>query len=45
MAIAGARIPLAALELVDPKKLFAENPKLHWVFLVDTTDVSDAGCA
>jgi Fe-S-cluster-containing dehydrogenase component len=38
--IAGISLPLAALEIVDPKKLMAEEAKdpskLRWVFLVDT---------
>jgi ferredoxin len=36
VAIAGAAIPLSALQFVNPKKVFAANPNLHWVFLVDT---------
>jgi tetrathionate reductase subunit B len=36
IAVAGAAIPMSALELIHPKKLFAANPNLHWVFLVDT---------
>ncbi|MGA2192336.1 MAG: 4Fe-4S dicluster domain-containing protein [Nitrospirota bacterium] len=36
IAIAGASVPLSALEFVNPKKVFAANPELHWVFLVDT---------
>ena len=27
IAVAGAAVPLAALELVNPKKVFAENPE------------------
>lgn len=38
--IAAASIPLAALEIVDPKKLMAmeagDKSKVRWVFLVDT---------
>ena len=40
MGIAGAALPLAALEIVDPKKLFAEvaaeTTSVRWAFLVDT---------
>ena len=40
LGIAGAALPLAALEIVDPKKLFAqvaaETTSVRWVFLVDT---------
>ncbi len=35
-AIAGAGVPLSALQLVDPKELFAARPELRWIFLVDT---------
>lgn len=37
--IAGMTIPIAAIEIVSPGKLFAakgEKPKVRWVFLVDT---------
>jgi tetrathionate reductase subunit B len=43
IAVAGAAVPMTALELVDPKKVFAENPNLHWVFLVDTTKCVGCG--
>lgn len=40
LGLAGAALPLAALELVDPGKLFAqvaaEKTAVRWVFLVDT---------
>ncbi len=36
IAIAGASVPLSALEFIDPKELFAAHPDLQWVFLVDT---------
>jgi tetrathionate reductase subunit B len=36
IAAAGAAIPLSAFQLVNPKKIYAANPDLHWVFLVDT---------
>jgi tetrathionate reductase subunit B len=35
IAAAGAAIPLSAFQLVNPRKVMAENPDLHWVFLVD----------
>ena len=38
--IAGIALPLAAFEIIDPKKLMAEEAKdkakVRWVFLVDT---------
>src|SRR4030067_1993087 len=37
--IAGIALPLAAFEIVNPKKLFADKAdasKVRWVFLVDT---------
>jgi len=40
LGIAGMSIPLAALEIIDPKKLFAEvaadKAAVRWAFLVDT---------
>jgi tetrathionate reductase subunit B len=36
VVIAGASVPLSALELVDPRKVLAANPDLHWAFLIDT---------
>ena len=36
MVIAGASVPLSALELVDPKEVLAANPDIHWAFLLDT---------
>ncbi len=36
VAVAGASVPLSALELIDPRELLAANPDLRWVFLVDT---------
>ena len=32
-------LPVAAIEIINPKKLFAarnDNPEVRWVFLVDT---------
>jgi tetrathionate reductase subunit B len=34
--VAGASLPLAALELVDPKELLASRPEVRWGFLVNT---------
>ncbi len=46
LTVAGAALPLAAFEIIDPKKLMAleaANPaKVRWVFLVDT--VKCVGC-
>ena len=36
VVIAGASVPLSALALVDPKKVLADNPDIHWAFLIDT---------
>jgi Fe-S-cluster-containing dehydrogenase component len=36
VAVAGAAVPLAALELLDPRELLAARPELRWIFLVDT---------
>ena len=36
MVIAGASVPLSALTLIDPKKLLAANPQIHWAFLINT---------
>jgi Fe-S-cluster-containing dehydrogenase component len=40
IGMAGAALPLAAFEIIDPQKLFAqeaaEKTKVRWVFLVDT---------
>jgi tetrathionate reductase subunit B len=36
VVIAGASVPLSALEMVDPRKVLAANPDLHWAFLIDT---------
>lgn len=36
VVIAGASVPLSALEWVDPKKVLADNPDIHWAFLIDT---------
>jgi Fe-S-cluster-containing dehydrogenase component len=43
VAIAGAAIPVSALQFVNPKKVFAANPNLHWVFLVDTAKCVGCG--
>lgn len=34
--IAGASVPLAALDLIDPKEVLAANKDIHWAFLLDT---------
>jgi tetrathionate reductase subunit B len=34
--VAGASLPLGALELINPKELLAAKPELRWGFLVDT---------
>ncbi len=36
LVIAGASVPLSALQMVDPKKVLAENLDIHWAFLIDT---------
>ncbi len=36
VVVAGAALPVGALELVNPRTLLAANPDLRWVFLVDT---------
>jgi Fe-S-cluster-containing dehydrogenase component len=36
VAIAGASVPLSALEFVDPKEVLAANPDIHWAFLINT---------
>ncbi len=36
MVVAGASVPLSALELVDPKEVLAANPEIHWAFLLNT---------
>jgi Fe-S-cluster-containing dehydrogenase component len=36
VVIAGASVPLSALEWVDPNKVLAANPDIHWAFLIDT---------
>ena len=33
--VAGLAVPVAALELIDPKRLLAEQPELRWVFIAD----------
>ena len=43
MVIAGASLPLSALTLIDPKKVFAENPDIQWAFLVDTNKCVGCG--
>ncbi|MEN8687759.1 MAG: 4Fe-4S dicluster domain-containing protein [Desulfuromonadales bacterium] len=35
-AIAGASVPLSALEFIDPKEVLAANPEIHWAFLINT---------
>lgn len=36
VAIAGASLPVGALQWLAPEELFAASPQLQWVFLVDT---------
>ena len=36
VVIAGASVPLSALEWVDPNEVLAANPDIHWAFLIDT---------
>lgn len=36
VVIAGASVPLSALEFVDPREVLAKNPDIHWAFLIDT---------
>jgi Fe-S-cluster-containing dehydrogenase component len=36
VVIAGASVPLSALEFFDPREVLAVNPGIHWAFLVDT---------
>ena len=36
MVVAGASVPLSALEMVDPKEVLAANPDIHWAFLINT---------
>ena len=43
VVVAGAAVPTAALQLINPKKVFAENPNLRWGFLVDTTKCVGCG--
>jgi Fe-S-cluster-containing dehydrogenase component len=42
IAIAGASVPLSALEFIDPKEVLAANPEIHWAFLINT--YSCVGC-
>src|ERR1039457_7180789 len=41
--VAGASLPLSALTLIDPKKVLAANPDIHWAFLIDTTKCVGCG--
>ena len=41
--IAGAAIPVSALQLISPKRVFAANPNLRWAFLIDTTKCVGCG--
>ncbi len=43
VAVAGAAVPVAALQIINPRKVFAANPNLRWVFLVDTTKCVGCG--
>lgn len=36
LVVVGASLPIAAMELIDPKELLAARPDLRWGFLVDT---------
>jgi len=36
MVIAGASVPLSALQLIDAKTVLAAHPEIHWAFLIDT---------
>jgi len=42
VAIAGASVPLSALEFIDPKEVLASNPDIHWAFLINT--LTCVGC-
>jgi len=42
VAIAGASVPLSALEFIDPKEVLAANPDIHWAFLINT--LTCVGC-
>jgi Fe-S-cluster-containing dehydrogenase component len=42
ITIAGASVPLSALEFIDPKEVLAANPEIHWAFLINT--YSCVGC-
>ncbi len=43
MVVAGAAVPMSALELMDPRDVLAANPDLKWAFLVDTTKCVGCG--
>jgi Fe-S-cluster-containing dehydrogenase component len=43
LVVAGASVPLSALRLIDPKKVFAANPDIQWAFLVDTNKCVGCG--
>lgn len=36
LVIAGASVPLSALEFIDARQVLAANPDIHWAFLMDT---------
>ena len=36
VVVAGASLPVAALEWLDPRQVLAAQPDLRWIFLVDT---------
>jgi tetrathionate reductase subunit B len=36
LVIAGAAVPLSTLALVDPRRVLAAHPEIHWAFLIDT---------
>lgn len=42
VVIAGASLPAAALEWLDPRQVLAAQPKVRWAFLIDTHKC--AGC-
>jgi len=43
LVVAGASVPISALKLIDPKKVFAANPDIQWAFLVDTNKCVGCG--
>ncbi len=43
LVVVGASVPVSALTLIDPKKVFADNPDIQWAFLVDTNKCVGCG--